>query len=66
MGVRSIFGFIPTDVVFARIIPCSGWKLSNSDRVMASPPTLVASSLALADKLIVKRKETDHALHPQE
>ena len=47
-GVFSIFGFIPTDVVFARIIPSSGWKFSNSARVIACPPTLLASCLALS------------------
>lgn len=47
-GVFSIFGFIPTDVVFARIIPSSGWKFSNSARLIASPPTLLASCLALS------------------
>jgi hypothetical protein len=47
-GVSSIFGFIPTDVVFARIIPSSGWKFSNSARVIACPPTLLASFWALS------------------
>ena len=48
IGVASVFGFIPTDVVFARIIPSSGWKFSNSARLIASPPTLLASCLALS------------------
>ena len=48
MGVWSVLGFIPTDVVFARTIPSSGWKFSNSARVIASPPTLSASILALS------------------
>ncbi|WVZ20711.1 hypothetical protein V8G54_008033 [Vigna mungo] len=36
-------------VTFARIMPCFGWKFSNSDEVIAFPPTLFASSWALAD-----------------
>lgn len=35
-------------MVFARTIPSSGWKFSNSARVIASPPTLFASALALS------------------
>lgn len=47
-GVSSILGFIPTEVVFARIIPSSGWKIFSSARGIASPPTLLASSLAFS------------------
>lgn len=47
IGVASVLGSIPTDVVFTRTIPSSGWKFSNSARVIAFPPTLLASSLAL-------------------
>jgi hypothetical protein len=46
MGVSSTFGCIPIDVVFARIIPSSGWKFSRSARDKASPPTISESSLA--------------------
>ena len=46
MGVSSTFGCIPIDVVFARIIPSSGWKFSRSARDKACPPTVSAISLA--------------------
>lgn len=45
-GVSVTFGCIPIDVVFARIIPSSGWNLSNSASVRACPPIKLASSLA--------------------
>lgn len=46
MGVSSTFGCIPIDVVFASIMPSSGWKLSRSARDKASPPTVSAISRA--------------------
>jgi hypothetical protein len=45
-GVSSTFGCIPIDVVFARIMPSSGWKFSRSARVIASPPIMSASTFA--------------------
>ena len=64
MGVSLIFGFIPTDVVFARIIPSSGWKFSISARVKAWPPTLSARSLALS--AVTKRlKLSPNNIEPQ-
>lgn len=44
-----MFGFIPTDVVLARIIPSSGAKSSNSVRLMALPPTLLDKFAAFSD-----------------
>lgn len=55
IGASSILGFIPTDVVSARTIPSSGWKVSTSARVIACPPTLSASSLARS-----VRKDSHH------
>lgn len=45
-GVSPTFGCIPMDVVFARIIPSSGWKFSKSASDNASPPIVSAMSLA--------------------
>ena len=38
------------EVVFARIMPFSGWKVSKSERDKACPPTVSAISLALSTK----------------
>jgi hypothetical protein len=46
IGVSSTFGCIPIDVVFARIMPYSGWKLSRSARDTASAPIVSASFFA--------------------
>lgn len=52
IGVSSIFGCIPIDVVFARIMPPSGWKVSKSARDKASPPIVSASSLARSSEFL--------------
>lgn len=48
MGDMPISGCIPTDVLFASIIPVSGWKSPSLSSSIASPPTASANSLALA------------------
>ena len=48
MGDMCISGCIPTDVLFASIIPVSGWKSPSLSSSIASPPTASANSLALA------------------
>lgn len=56
-GVSSTFGCIPIDVVFARIMPSSGWKFSRSARVIASPPIMSASTFARSRRQTYKIKK---------
>lgn len=55
IGVSSTFGCMPMEVVFARIISFSGWKLLSSSRDKASAPTTIASSRARSS-----RNQTEH------